>query len=59
MAKKKLTKAQIKKKYQQMMLITASLAKDKMEIIDSLVPQSSKILIEFNNKFAQVARKIK
>jgi hypothetical protein len=59
MPKKKLTKAQIKKKYQQMMLITASLAKDKMEIIDSLVPQSSKVLIEFNNKFAQVARKLK
>jgi hydrogenase maturation factor len=55
--KKRYTRIEIKKKYGQLMLLTAGLAIDKMEKSDSLVTQSVQSLTELNKKFTQQYRK--
>ena len=51
MPKKKLTKRQVITKYKKILAMTYDLGIDKMGHADSLVPQSSKVLLEFNNIF--------
>jgi len=57
MPKKKLTKRQVITKYKKILAMTYDLGIDKMGHADSLVPQSSKVLLEFNNKIQTVLRK--
>ena len=59
MPKKKLTKAQVKAKYQQLINITYDLASDKMSHSNSLVPGTARALVEINTKFIQTQRRIK
>ena len=58
MPKKKLTKRQVIAKYRKILAMTYDLGLDKMGHADSLVPQSNKVLLEFNNKIQTVLRRL-
>ena len=57
MPKKKLTKRQVIAKYKKILAMTYDLGVDKMGHADSLVPQSSKMLLDLNTKMQTVLRK--
>jgi len=57
MPKKKLTKRQVIAKYKKILAMTYDLGLDKMGHADSLVPQSSKVLLDQNTKIQTVLRK--
>jgi hypothetical protein len=57
MPKKKLTKRQVIAKYKKILAMTYDLGLDKMGHPDSLVPQSSKVLLDQNTKIQTVLRK--
>lgn len=57
MPKKRLTKRQVVAKYKKILAMTYDLGIDKMGHENSLVPQSSKVLLEFNNKIQTVLRR--
>lgn len=57
MPKKKLTKRQVIAKYKKILAMTYDLGLDKMGHTDSLVPQSTKILLDLNTKIQTVLRR--
>ena len=59
MPKKKLTKAQVKRKLKSMGNLVYDLAIDKIGHIDSKVPISSKVLLEYQQKFGRAFMRIK
>ena len=58
MPKKKLTKRQVIAKYKKILAMTYDLGVDKMGHANSLVPQSSKMLLELNSKIQNVLRRL-
>ena len=59
MPKKKLTKAQVKRKLKSIMTASYDLVLDKMGHADSKVPMSlNKVLLEANNKIQLVLRRL-
>lgn len=59
MPKKKLTKAQVKKKLKTLNTISSDLFMDKLYHPDNNVPLSVKILGDLNNTFSRAIKRIK
>ena len=58
MAKKKLSKAQVKKELFKANLALVKLFNDKMEKPDSFVPMTTKAILDINNKILIAQRKL-